>query len=278
MANAAMVGGNIVYPNLQEVADLFRALINDTFNSTTGNGTGVGSQAGLIMGNSNPDLLTFMRSGIRTLFSDMRNVGDPELILDNYLLTGIPALSVADPTVQVALGYAGFFDGYQWHADWTLPIGMKKLLAISQRQTGTDNGFTPIKAAPFGLPHTYQGIAMGAYEMREGMIWMQGATQQVDLIIRCRIGYPSTYNSRNLDFDTTYIPIQSCADAVAAKMLVRYATRFAPDQYAAAKDMENTEMGKVKLEVVRDLQKNENERAAFGEEATSDFAGAWQQL
>src|SRR5271167_3763370 len=101
----AIVGGNVRYPNLQGIADLFRAMINDTANNTGGSGTGSGNTAGLIMPNSNPDLLTFMDEAIQDTFSDLRNVGDPELILDNYIVSAIPPLAAADPSVQVSLGY-----------------------------------------------------------------------------------------------------------------------------------------------------------------------------
>ena len=274
----AVVGGNIVYPNLQEIADLFRALINDTANNTAGTGTGTMNTAGAIMPNSNPDLLTIMRSAIRTLFSDLRNVGDPELIIDNYILTGLPALTQQDPAVQVAIGYQGFFDGFQWHAQFPLPIGAKRILALWERETGSNQDFSGLKYAPFGLPGTLQGRKMGMFETREGMVWMPGATVQTDIRIRARIGYPSTFNTANLNFTTTYVPILSCADWVAAKMLVRYAQRFAPEQYQMAKDMEKTEGDKIKLEVVRDLQKAENQRAEFGGEAVQDFAIAWAWL
>ena len=89
----AVMGGNVRYPNLQSIADLFRAGINDTANNTMGTGTGTGDQAGLIMSNHNPDLMVFMDAAIYETFSDLRNVGDPELILDNYILFGIPALT-----------------------------------------------------------------------------------------------------------------------------------------------------------------------------------------
>ena len=60
----AAVGGNVRYPNLQGIADLFRSGINDTSNNTGGSGTGSGSSAGLIMANANPDLVVFMDSAI----------------------------------------------------------------------------------------------------------------------------------------------------------------------------------------------------------------------
>lgn len=119
---------------------------------------------------------------------------------------------------------------------------------------------------------------MALWETRQGMIWMPGCTLQTDIRIRARIDFPTTYNVANLDFDTTYVPILNCADAVAAKMLVKYAIRFAPDMLAAAMQSEKEQMDKIFLETVRDLQKNENQRAEFGAEAVQDFAIAWGWL
>ena len=284
MANASAVGGNNRYPSLQAIGDLFRASINDTFNNTTGAGTGTGNQAGLIMSNLNPDLLTFMDSAIYELFSDLRNVGDPELILDNYILTGLPPVNSVNgpgspnPTAQTALSYAGYFDGVQWYPQWKLPIGMNRMLGLWQRQSGTNNSFTWVKPAPFGIGGSYQGIYISQYEMREGMIWMTGATQSVDLRIRCRIGYPAPLYSTTLNFATAYVPILDCANAIVAKMLVLYARRFAPEQYQLAIAEEQRLMSKLRLEVVRGLQAQENQRQPFGDEATQDFNIAFSSL
>lgn len=273
-----IAGGNIVYPNLQEIADLFRALINDTANNTQGNGVGTLNQAGVIMPNTNPDLVTFLRSGVRTMYSDLRNVGDPELIIDNYNLIGLPALTQQDPAVQVALSYAGFYDGFQWHPQFTLPIGAKRILALYERESGTGLDFSPMKYAPSGLPSALQGLRMGMWETREGMVWMPGATLSIDLRIRARISFPTNWNVANLNYSTTYVPILNCADWVAAKMLKSYARRFAPERIPDATQMEMEEGNKVKLEVVRDLQKAENQRAEFGGEAVQDFAISWGWL
>ena len=278
MANAAMVGGNVRYPSLQSIGDLFRVFINDTFNNTTGVGTGTGNQAGLIMPNLNPDLLVIMDSAIQELYSDLRNVGDPELILDNYILTGLPALSVADPTVQVALAYAGFFDGYMWWPDWTLPVGVSKLLGLWERQSGTTFDFQPMRAATFGIGGGLQGNYMGCYEMREGMVWMPGALQSVDLRIRARITYPVPLYSTQINFATAYVPILDSRNAIVAKMKVTYAQRFAPELYPTCVQEETRLMGKLRMEVVRQMQSQENSRASWGDEATQDFAMTWSWL
>src|ERR1700744_3950530 len=169
------VGGNIRYPTLQSICDLFRARINDTGNNTTGTGTGTGNQAGLIMPNSNPDLLTFLNSACQDMFAELRNVGDPELILDNYLLIGLPPVNssmgpgVANPAVQVGLSYAGYFDGVEWYPQWKLPIGMSRILAVAQRQNSTCD-FALLQRFPAGIPGTLQSTLNYGYEMREGML------------------------------------------------------------------------------------------------------------
>lgn len=274
----AIVGGIAPYPTFQEIADLFRAQINDTANNTGGSGTGSGNAAGVIMSNANPDLQTFLYSAARTLFSDLRNVGSPELIIDNYILSGIPPLGVQDPAVQVALGYQGYFNGYTWSNQWTLPTGVRRVLAMWERETNANEDFIPMSPAPFGLPGVMQGRRMAHWEMRQGLVWMPGCTSTVDLRMRARISFPEGPYTPNLNFLTTYVPILSCADAIAAKMLVKYAMRFAPEMLAAAKQEEKDQMDKLFLETVRQMQANENQRAEFGGEAVQDFAIAWSWL
>lgn len=280
----AVIGGNVRYPNLQTIADLFRVRINDTFNNAGGSGTGYGGGAGLIMPNSNPDLTTIMDSAIQELFSDLRNVGDPELILDNYILTGLPPLNsslgvgVANPAVQVSIAYSGYFDGVGWWPDYVLPISVSKVLNLWERLTNQNEDFVPITPLAGGLPGVLQSIRQGYYEMRQGQIWMPGSTTNTDIRIRARIGYPTTFNAQNLNFDTTYVPILDCRNAIVSKMLVQYAVRFAPSNYQMALQEEDRYMSKLRLESVRAMQAFENQRAAFGEEATEDFALAWSWL
>ena len=274
----AVTGGNVRYPNFQGIADLFRSGINDTANNTGGLGTGYGSQAGLIMSNANPDLQTFMYSAIEEIFSDLRNVGDPELILDNYIITGIPPLTEPNPTVQVSLGYMGYFNGFQWDSTKVLPISVSKMLAMWERTSGLNGSFAPMYPAPFGLAGIQQGNSMKYWEMRQGQIWMPGCLQETDIRLRARITFPTGPYSASLDFATTYVPILDSKNAIVAKMLLLYAKRFAPDLYPMAVSDEKRLMDKMQLEVVRGLQANENQRVEFGAEAVEDFAVAFSQL
>jgi hypothetical protein len=273
----AVVGGNIRYPTLQGICDLFRTQINDTMPNNAGSGTASGGGSGLIMYNANPDVLTLLNAACLDTFAELRNVGSPELILDNYIVSGLPALAQADSSVQVALGYAGFFNGFTWSNQWTLPIGMSKILAVAQRQTSSGDDFAPMGQFPAGIPGVQQGLYMSGWEMRQGALWMSGALQEIDLRLRCRITFPPFLSTAAsvIDFSTAYVPILDSLNAIADKMLVRYARRFAPEQLQVAKDAEAGSMGKLKLESIRQRQSAENERVAFGDEAVQDFNIGW---
>lgn len=269
------VGGNNRYPSLQMIADLFRAQINDTFAGATDT-----PGEGLIMPNTNPDLLTFMNSAIRDTYSDLRNVGDPALILDNYILYGIPALAAANPAIQVSLDTIGYFDGYQFNQQWTLPSGCMRVERVWERaSTGatSQDTFYPMAPAPFGLPGMMQGDRMGQWEIRQNAVWMPGAMVSVDLRLRCTITFPD-YLGNAIDFTTTYVPVLDCTNAVVAKMLVLYAKRFAPEQFGMAVAEDERFTGKLRLEVVRQMQNTEYSRTEFGEQATQSGFGWLQGL
>ena len=270
----AVVGGNIRYPSLQSIANLFRASVNDSFagqNSIPGEG--------LVMPDTNPDLLTFMASAIRDMYSDLRNVGDAALLLDNYILLGIPPLTQPNPAVQVSLAYNGYFNGFTWSPLWTLPISCQTVERLWERNssTGPAGSFIPMTPAPFGLTPCQQGTYMGQWEMRQNAIWMPGSLQTVDLRIRCRITFPQVLDPTNVDFNTAYVPILGWENAVVAKMLGSYAVRFAPDMLTMAEAREEKYIFKLKLEVNRQMQNTEYQRIEYGEEATAGF-GMWTQL
>jgi hypothetical protein len=272
------VGGNTRYPTLAQIASLFRVRIDNTFNADGKLVVGYGGGAGLIMPDANPDLLTIMDSAIGELFSDLRNVGDPSLILDNYILVGLPPIAQPDPALQVALSDLGFWNGTTWLSQWPLPANYTKILALWERQNGVNENFVPMTAAPFGLPGVMQGFRMGVWEVRENVVWMPGCMNPTDIRIRCRITYPPTLYSSGIDFPTTYVPIIDSRNAIVAKMLVLYANRFAPEMYEMLVAEEARLMAKLKLEVVRSMQVFENERVAFGDEAVQDFAISWSWL
>lgn len=267
-----VVGGNIRYPNLQSIADLFRSQINDDMSGATGT-----PGEGQIATNTSPFLLSFMNSAIRDTHSDLRNVGDPALILDNYLLLNIPPVSAVNPAIRYTLSYAGMNNGLTWSNQWLLPLETQRVERLWERQSNINAVFTPMTQVQ-ALPGNYQGQCMGIWAMEQNAIVMPGCLQYVDIRLRVRITLPDFLNPAILNFASSYVPILDCQNAVVAKMVVLYAKRFAPDMYqmAIAEDTRFTE--KLKLEIVRQQQSIENQRRPYGEEAVGDMAAVYWQL
>lgn len=260
------VGSNNRYPTLQMIAELFRGSINDSWAGATDT-----PGEGLVMTNLNPDLLIFMNAAIRDMYSDLRNVGDPALILDNYILLGIPPLAAINQAVQVSLDSIGYFNGFTFSNQWTLPSGCMRVERMWERWSGSNGDFLPMTPCPFGIPGTSQVQRMNYWETRQNAIWMPGCLVQVDLRLRALITFPDFLNPANLDFTTTYVPILNCQNNVVDKMMIRYARRFAPEQYPTSVAEETSSLFKLRQEVVRNLQNTEYQRAPFGEEAVASY-------
>ena len=255
-----------LYPTLEMIAQLFRAQVNDSFAGAT-NTPG----EGVVMPDTNPDLLTFMNSALRDTYTDLRNVGDPELILDNYLLLDIPPLAAPDPTIQVSVAYTGYYNGSTWNSEWALPAGCQRVERIWERWSGGETNFTPMTPAPFGLPACQQVDRMGQWETRQNAIWMPGALVAIDLRMRCFITIPDFLSPIAIDFSTTYVPILNCQNVVVAKMLILYAKRFAPENYQMCVQDDERLTDKLRREIVRNMQNTEYQRAEYGSDATSSY-------
>lgn len=253
------------YQNLQGIMDQFRSMVNDDSSGIDG------PQGGIIATNNAPFSLVYLNSAISDLFADLRTIGDPALILDNYLVQGLPAITVPNPAVQVSLGFLSYFDGYQNNPQWTLPSGLMSVMAVWERAAANGN-FTPLTAAAGGLAPRYQSGRMGQYEWRGNAMWMPGCTQSVDLRIRCTITLPDFQGSA-IDFTSTSIPIFNCRNVIVDKMLVNYARRFAPEQAPMASSAADSSLSRLQKEIVRSSQFMENRRTDFGVEATQNFAG-----
>jgi hypothetical protein len=247
--------------------DLFRGLVNDD------GGGQDGPQGGIIATNTAPFMLPFLNASIRWVYRKLRNIGDPALIIDNYLLLGIPALTGPNPAVQVSLGFLGYFDGFENHPQWTLPSGAMGIDRAWERVSETDLDFVEISEAPEGLQPCQQVSTMRRYEWRGNAMWMPGALEAVDLRLRCKITLPDVLGP-SLNFETTYVPILDSQDAIVDRMAVYYARRFAPDQLAIAEASSVESIFELRQETVRQAQRKQNRRQDFGEQAVGDFT-AW---
>lgn len=263
-----VIGGNNVYPSLEDVTDLVRSLINDDGSGATGT-VGEG-QIAVDNPEISPAMLRFLNAAIKELFRELRNIGDPTLIVDNYILLNLPVINgpegsaTPSPETQVSLGYTGCFDGTQMWPGFTLPANMLMPTEIWQRQTGSNLPFTKVPQAEGAIPSAIQGLYMGQWEWRGDAIWFNGAVQACDLRIRGQLTFPAV-SGANLDFSTTYIPVQDCVNVVAYKVASKFAMRLGNptgSQVFDAKAKEETQQ--LRNEQVRRAQSIDYGRQGYG--------------
>ena len=259
------VGGSNLYPSLETVTSLFRSMIND-------DGAGQnGITGGQIATDSASFMLPFLNGAIRDLFSDLRMIDDQTLILDNYLLLGLPAINAAvnppNPAIQCYLSSLGYFDGYQLLSSWILPANCLNVQRVWERPNVASGpnmyGFHPMSEAQFGLPSRLQRDSFGEWEWRQDQINLPGALVARDLRLRCTVQF-TPLSGTNLNFSNIYIPILDCDRNIVDKMLVRYSRRFSPDQYQVSVAEESKSLAKLKFEIVYRRQTIEYRRADWG--------------
>jgi hypothetical protein len=241
-------------PSLESICDLYRSIVNDTFDGGSGQ----------INTDNAPWMKPFLNSAIRDLYSDLRMVSDLRVIKDGFFVYNVPALTQGDPTVQVALTYQGFFNGFSWSPSLVLPPDLLYLNKLWQRPSGTEAVFYPMIESPAGLPGCYQGQCMGGYEMRgNNELWMTGALLNTDLRLRYTAVFPDIIGDVDVDFTTTYVPIQDSTNAIAFKMVAYYAQRLSPDQFPLAEQQAEKFTKKLISESVRYSQIKEYARIPF---------------
>ena len=269
--------------SLLTIMNLVRALINDSqagATATPGEGQVFTDNPAI-----SPFTQPFLNSSIRELYRELRNVGQPALIKDNIIITGLTpvnsptyGLAAADPAVQVYLGVNGYFDGVTINPDLLLPGDMVAPERVWERETNSNNPFLPMTQPQFGLSSRFQTPALGQWEWRNEAIWMCGSTQTRDLRLRYYCALPQ-YFSSTLDFAATCIPIIDCADAVAYKTAVKYATMLGSPGLADLKIDAAEQMRQLKLTHVRRQQSIDFNRIVYGRATTDGMQGVtigWQ--
>jgi len=258
------VGGQNNYPSLNVIANLVRSLVNDDKAGATGT-----PGEGQILTNSSVTLQNLMNSAIRETYRDVRITRQPTLIKDNYVLEGMTPVNsplgvgVANPAVQVALQFVGYFDGLEMNSDISLPGDMLFPLEMWERQSGTDHPFGLMTQASGALAPREQVSSLREWEWRTDGIWMHGATQARDV----RLRYMATYAdlaSPNIDWANTYVPVMDSQEAIADKVVVRYTARLGGDSLQYAMEKAKESMLRLKQEFVKSQQMVDYQRPVFG--------------
>ena len=261
------IGGNAPYPALSVIANLARSKVNDDKAGTTGT-----PGEGQILTNSSVTLQNFMNSAIRDTYRDIRIMGQPTLIGDNYILYNLPPINsplgvgVPNPAVQQALQFSGFFDGLLNWPNFTLPFNMLYPLEMWERpSTGLSSGtpFSLMKQSSGALCPRQQQQWLGEWEWRSDGLWMHGATQYKDIRLRWIFTFADLATPA-IDWTQTYVPIADSEDAIADKIAVLYCARLGGAALADARMDAKMSIFKLRQQVTRDRQMIDNQRPAYG--------------
>lgn len=268
MPGSVAIGGLNPYPSLEDIANLLRTLVND-------DGAGVTDTVGegqIVVDNQSISVKTInaLNEAIRQVYRELRNVGSPTLIADNYVVTDLPpvhgvnGVAIPDPSAQVSLQYGGFFDGQQMWPAYTLPINMLAPIRVWQRQTNTNNPFNDLPQAQDGLISGYQNQGLGQWEWRQGALWMNGSIFNCDIRLRYQLKLPLFFG-QNLNYSTTYVPIPDCVSAIAYKAAYIIAFSLGSDQAPSLDQSAKEAMQQLKNETVRRAQTVPYHRQPYGE-------------
>ena len=252
------VPGNTGDTSLLTIMNLVRAYVNDSQAGATG--TPGEGQVFTDNPSISPFTQPFLNSSIRELYRELRNVGQPTLLKDNVIVSGLTPLNSPtnglgqpDPAVQVYLGFGGYFDGLNINSDLKLPSDVIYPEAVWERQTGTNDEFVPMSQTQMGLPSVFQSSRLSLWEWRNDNIWMLGSINTNDVRLRYWCTLPQFF-SQTLDFASTYVPIIDCTDAVALKTSYKYAVMLGSGGLPELKALANEAMFQLKNGITRRQQ------------------------
>ena len=253
------------FPSVDEVMQLARSIVNDTF-------AGVGGVQGRIFTNDAPFTLPYLNSAFRKLQRKLRLEGVTFPIKDNVILANMTPVVMTDANVQVYIGYNGYFDGTTMHASPQLPGDLMQPLFLWEQTVGSGFPFQPM-TAPNGsvLPSVLQGPYLGYWEWRTYRIYMVGSTQTKNLRLRYQSGQPPL-DIPAADFATTAINILDCQDALANYMAAMFgrARGANPQVVQVIEQAGDDAMNDMAEEYVRQSQSIRNARLPYGDGGNDD--------
>lgn len=111
----------------------------------TGDTAGPAGIQGNILNPNQPGVLPLMNLKYRELQDRLISNGVETYNKYGYLY-GIPPANTSNPSSQVSIDFAGFFDGQNKWAKWTLPVDCLKILEMWERQSGNNywSQMTPV--------------------------------------------------------------------------------------------------------------------------------------
>ena len=258
------------YPAISTITNLVRSDVRDDMAGAT-NTIGEGQ---ILVDNltTSVTMANFFNSAVRELSRQLRLVRAPMLIADNYIIYDIPPLAgpmgfqVADPAVQVSIGFNGYYDGTAWLSAYALPQGVFQVMRCWERENSSQNTFADMGEPQDGLAGVYQTNGFGVWEWRQDMICLPGSLDFRDLRIRYLM-ILNTIFVASAPPATTYLPIMDCEESIARKIGRMYARRQGGSMYQIAQQEEKDATNDFLNEQVKRQQGANYQTLAYGSEA-----------
>ena len=258
------------FPSIQTITNLVRSDVRDDMAGAT-NTIGEGQ---ILVDNltTSVTMANFFNSAVREVCRKLRIVGAPMLIADNYVIRNIPPMNgpmgfqVADPSVQVYVGFNGYYDGTEWHANYGLPQGVYQVLRCWERETDSQNNFQDMGEPANGMAGVYQTNGWGRWEWRQNMVCLPGSLDYRDLRLRYNMILNALFVA-NANPSTTYLPIMGCEEAVARTIDRLYAARQGGTVYEMRKGESDAAIWDLLNEEVQQKQGQNYPTNAYGNEA-----------
>lgn len=195
------------YPNLSDILNLVRVRVNDAIQSLGGE----------IITDVQPFTQIMANAGWHTLQEFLANLGYTRS-KQEVILSGIPAVTSFDPSVQASLAWNGYFNGtgYQIPPDApALPQDMILPLRLWERCTSGNGFFFPMTQVLDGLPDGPKLPANGCWDWREDAIYLPGATLVTDIRMRYAGYLPDFTDQGDTSWYDLPVPIMRCENALA---------------------------------------------------------------
>lgn len=213
------------YATIEDVLNLARVVVNDTFQSG----------AGRIFVDTAPFIVPLLNNAIQSLQRDLEVGGVVTMIRETFItgitpVNGPAGLSVPDPAVQQKLSYDGFWDGSTTNASIQMPTDCLVPKQLWQRRSATTDQFTLVEECQSALMAVKQANTLGQWEWRQDQMYWNGSLIPMDI----RIRYTGTVTflecgCASSTFSTTTVPFQDCQDALAYRIAYLFcASRLPP--------------------------------------------------
>lgn len=227
--------------------------------------------------------IRYLNIAMLTLQRDLEQYGYPATREVTFIVNGLPpingplGLGIPDPTVQVYLGFTGFWDGSTLHSSPVLPPDLLNPIEIKQRVTNSSTVFTLVQQAGNDLPSVLQNYLLGWWIWRQDRLYFNGAQQEMDIELRYTGGVPKYSVNLNPDlWPTTLIPFLDSGEALAYKCAQIWAAPRAaamPQAVAYLEGMYRSAMLLMANRWIKTMQRSRFQRQDFGGEGGIQMGG-----